>query len=252
MFPGATASLTPNTFNETQTRVKRQAFRGVGRALAESCARCRESDDTYELVYEEHKQFEGEDPEEEVSNPITCGSVQCTVTVTNTVSRTDTYTKGYRAGWNTGLNWKISEAISVSLGHSGDVSWSWSDARTESAAIARTCPGRPGQRVTLTFKPRYKVTEGILHKRVRKSCGRNCDVSDKPSENYKIKSYGKRNGYLAGEENCRTQGGESTSDDGIRRSNNCRGSAQWGAVYDQWCSTNCAMNNCPSVYCTCS
>lgn len=173
------------------------------------------------------------------------------------MSRADTYTKGTKVGWSTGLDWKVSDAISAKLGHTGEVSWTWSDTRTTSAAISRTCPGRPGQRVTLTFKPKYKITEGILHKRVRTGCGRNCDVRDKPSESYKIKSYGKRNGYLAGEEACRTEGGggnaiPSSSDaDGILRSN-CRGNAQWGAVYDQWCSTNCAMSNCSPVYCKCS
>lgn len=242
-------------YSEATLRAKRQLYNLANLAICMTCS----NDDNYNIVYEEQRHEFGYDDEVDVSNPFTCGSVPCDVTLTNTVSRADTYTKTVKIAWSTDLTGKISDAISSKLGFSGDVSWSWSNTDTHTAMTARKCTGLAGQRVTVTFKPRYQISEGVLHKRARPSCKSKCNTKDKPSEAYKIKTYGKRNGYLVGEEKCRTEGGSGQRGNGPsnngqsnNRGSNCRGNAQWGHRYDQWCSTNCAMNNCSLIYCICS
>lgn len=240
-------------FSETDSwsRRKREPLFGAGEIIF--CERCKE-DSNFKYVYEEQHHKFGYDNEEKIANPIDCGDVQCEVTITDTALRSDQYTKGTKVTWNTGLTSKISNAISVSLGHTGEVSWAWSNTRTESKMTTRKCPGLPGQRVTIMFKPKYQLSEGILHKRASANCKDRCGTSDKPDEEYKIKSYGKRNGYLVGLEKCKTVGGAQQSGNGRsgNRGSNCRGSDLMGPRYDSWCETNCALNNCSSVYCKCS
>ena len=196
-----------------------------------------------------------------ISDTLKCSKYEsCSKAISYSTTKTDTWTKTNTFTFSISLDdfFKVANrALGISM--DGSISWAISEATAKSISSTNTCQGGRDSYIWVEFSPKFQKSSGWLHKKSGETCNKLCGGYDQRSW-VEIKSYGKnKDGTLAGTyrccssltgNSCDDSGNSGNSNGGTGR--NCCGSSAFGNSYDQWCSSNCALGNCLSTYCTCN